>query len=89
MPEPDAKTRTMTSTTRRIANGINHHFISRAQNRKNSRKMVHMDASMIVAGRNSVECYSSLSIKNMTIVVYSWVDGRNTILTIPNTTIPS
>jgi hypothetical protein len=56
MPELDAKTRTTASASRRTTNGISHHFFSRAQNRKNSRKTVHIDANMIAAGRDSVEC---------------------------------
>ena len=55
MPELDAKMRTTASASKRTTNGINHHFFSRAQNRKNSRKTVHMDAVKLVAGRNSVE----------------------------------
>jgi len=56
MPELDAKMRTTASTSRRTTNGINHHFFSRAQNRKNSRKTVHMNAEMLMAGLNAVEC---------------------------------
>jgi len=55
MPELVAKMRITASASRRTTNGSNHHFFSRAQNRKNSRKTAHMDADRIVAGRDSVE----------------------------------
>jgi hypothetical protein len=55
MPELDAKIRTAASASRRTTKGISHHFFSRAQNRKNSRKTVHMNAVRIVAGREPVE----------------------------------
>ena len=55
MPELVAKMRTAASMSKRTTNGINHHFFSRAQNRKNSRNTVHIDTVKLVAGRNSVE----------------------------------
>ena len=55
MPELVAKMRTTASASKRTTNGINHHFFSRAQKRKNSRKTVHMNADTIMAGRDSVE----------------------------------
>jgi hypothetical protein len=55
MPELDAKIRTTASTIRRTTNGSSHHFFSRAQNLKNSRKTLHMNADTLKAGRNSVE----------------------------------
>ena len=56
MPELVAKMRTTASMSKRTTNGSNHHFFSLAQNLKNSRKTLHMDADTIMARRNSVEC---------------------------------
>ena len=47
--------RITTNTNRRITNGSNHHFFSRAQNRKNSRKTVHMNVHKIAANQDPVE----------------------------------
>ena len=49
--------RTAASTSKRTTNGSNHHFFSRAQNRKNSRKTVHIYPRIIIAGWNPVEDY--------------------------------
>ena len=49
--------RTTASTSKRTTNGSNHHFFSRAQNRKNSRKTVHIYPHIIMAGRVSVDDY--------------------------------
>ena len=42
MPELDAKTRMAASMNKTTTNGSSHNFFSREQNRKNSRKTVHM-----------------------------------------------
>ena len=54
MPELDAKMRTAASMSRRATNGTSHHFFSRAQNRRNSRKTVHMGVEMLIAGPDAV-----------------------------------
>ena len=50
MPELDAKMRITASKSKRMTNGNNHHFFSRAQNRKNSRKTVHIEVEIILTG---------------------------------------
>jgi hypothetical protein len=62
MPELDAKIRTTASASKRTTSGISHHFFSRVQNRINSRKTVHIDTGIIMAGRDSVERQKSVRI---------------------------
>ena len=78
MPELDAKMRTAASKSRRTTNGINHHFFSRAQNLKNSRKTVHINAlislwfAMFAAQgqpKKEAEVFTSASLIHISIAV--------------------
>jgi hypothetical protein len=76
MPELDAKMRTTASASKSTTNGISHHFFSRAQNRRNSRKTVHMDADMIMAGRDSVERqFKSANLRGASQFLAGWKPG--------------
>jgi hypothetical protein len=58
MPELVAKMRTTASRSRIMTNGRSHHFFSREQNLKNSRKTVHMGAARLKVRLDLVEGYS-------------------------------